>query len=163
MLLQNSIQRGLDKWGLKFAPSAPESWKCRYSLTVKSLTPRGKFLEWNGENLSSDCDSILYFQIPSLQSSSSPSSSVIMWGSEGGDDGGSGDYEYESDEGSDNETSSVRFSFTNVENNRSEESVIELPGMIMMMIQTRVRETKKGVGEVRDKCRGHKARGTSRL
>ena len=97
--------------------------------------PRGKFLEWKGENLSSDCDSILYFQIPSLQSSSSPSSSVIMWGSDGG---GSGDYEYESDEGiSDNETSSVRFSFTNVENNRSEESVIELPGMIIM-IQTSV-------------------------
>ena len=93
--------------------------------------PRGKFLEWKGENLSSDSDSILYFQIPSLQSSStSPSSSVIMWGSEGG---GSGDYEYESDEGGDNETSSVRFSFTNVENNRSEESVIELPGMIMMI------------------------------
>ena len=72
-----------------------------------------------------------------------------MWGSEGGDGGGSGDYEYESaDEGiSDNETSSVRFSFTNVENNRSEESVIELPGMIMMMIQTRVRETSTGVGK----------------
>ena len=92
--------------------------------------PRGK---WKGENLSSDCDSILYFQIPSLQSSSSPSSSVIMWGSNG-DGGGSGDYEYESDKGiSDNETSSVRFSFTNVENNRSEESVIDLPGMIMMI------------------------------
>ena len=110
--------------------------------------PRGKFLEWNGEKLSSHCDSILYFQIPSLQSSSSPSPSVIMWGSEGGDGGGggSGDYEYEADEGSDNGTSSVRFSFTNVENNRSEESVIELPGMIMMMIQTRAWETPTKVG-----------------
>ena len=48
-----------------------------------------------------------------------------MWES-GGDneDSGSGDYEY-----FDNETSSVQFSFTNVENNRSEESVIELPGI----------------------------------
>ena len=55
-----------------------------------------------------------------------------MWDSEGG---GSGDYEYESDEGSDNGTNSVQFSFTNVENNRSEESVIELPGMVVM-IQT---------------------------
>ena len=88
----------------------------------------------------------MYFQIPSLQSSSSPSPSVIMWGSEGGDGGGRGDNEYEADEGSDNETSSVRFSFTNVENNRSEESVIELPGMIMMMIQTRAWETPTKVG-----------------
>ena len=90
---------------------------------------------------------MLCFQIPSLQSSSTyPSpSSAVMWGPEG-DGGGSGDYEYEADEGSDNETNSVRFSFTNVENNRSEESVIELPGMAMM-IQTRASETLIGVGK----------------
>ena len=54
-----------------------------------------------------------------------------MWDS-GGDneDDGSGDY----DNYDDNETSSVQFSFTNVENNRSEESVIELPGIFMIIV-----------------------------
>ena len=57
--------------------------------------------------------------------------SLVMWDS-GGDneDDGSGDY----DNYDDNETSSVQFSFTNVENNRSEESVIELPGIFMIIV-----------------------------
>ena len=59
-----------------------------------------------------------------------------MWDS-GGDneDDGSGDY----DNYDDNETSSVQFSFTNVENNRSEESVIELPGIFMIYRRSRLR------------------------
>ena len=63
------------------------------------------------------------FQIPTLRNS------AVMWDSGGDkeDYSGSGDYaNYEED---DNGTSSIQFSFTNVENNRSEESVIELPGM----------------------------------
>ena len=61
------------------------------------------------------------FQIPTLRNS------AVMWDSGGDkeDYSGSGDYaNYEED---DNGTSSIQFSFTNVENNRSEESVIELP------------------------------------
>ena len=84
------------------------------STKVKKYHTGGKFLEWNKENLSSNCDSIF---VLSPQSSSS----VIMWGSEG-DGGGSGDYEYVADEES------------------SEESVTELPGMIVM-IQIQARET----------------------
>ena len=45
-------------------------------------------------------------------------------------DYGSGDYGFDY-----NETSSVQFSFTNVENNRSEENVIELPGTVKKAIR----------------------------
>ena len=82
---------------------------------MKKYHTGGKFLEWNKENLSSNCDSIF---VLSPQSSSS----VIMWGSEG-DGGGSGDNEYVADEG-----------------RSHQESVIKLPGMIVM-IQIKARET----------------------
>ena len=58
-----------------------------------------------------------------------------MWDSV--DDGGGGDTDvfgsgdYGETDYDDNGTSSVQFSFTNVENNRSEENVIELPGILV--------------------------------
>ena len=55
-----------------------------------------------------------------------------MWdsgGAAGGDYGSGSDYAFDDD----NETSSVQFSFTNVENNRSEENVIELPGTVTIL------------------------------
>ena len=71
------------------------------------------------------CKAIAFLSSFQLIVAREPSSAMDSDG-----DYGSGDYGFD-----DNEMSSVQFSFTNVENNRSEENVIELPGTVKKAIR----------------------------